>query len=183
MLDPLILRAISICFGLLLLLAAVHKFSAVHQFRAVLEDYQVMPRALTTIAARLIPLIEIALGAGWLMGFKPQMIALATAALLATYTSAIALNLLRGRTHISCGCGFGSRSSEDEQLSVWLVLRNSFLVAVALVAIVPTSSRTFGLIDYVTLVTTLIAGVLLYSAANQLLANGAAIGTWRNRHD
>jgi hypothetical protein len=35
----------------------------------------------------------------------------------------------------------------------------------------------------VTLVAGLLAIVLLYGAANQLLSNGAAIGSWRHRHD
>jgi hypothetical protein len=34
-----------------------------------------------------------------------------------------------------------------------------------------------------TLVAGMLAVVMLYGATNQLLSNGAAIGTWRNRHD
>ena len=57
------------------------------------------------------------------------------------------------------------------------------LSGAALTATVPASGRSIGLVDYVTLVAGLLATVLLYGAANQLLSNGAAIGTWRNRHD
>jgi hypothetical protein len=53
----------------------------------------------------------------------------------------------------------------------------------ALAATLPASERSFGAVDYVTLVAGLLAMVLLYGAANQLLNNNAAIGTWRNRHD
>ena len=77
----------------------------------------------------------------------------------------------------------GSHAGRDQQLSWGLVMRNSLLIMAALTATLPASGRTIGFVDYVTLVAGLLAIVLLYGAANQLLSNGAAIGTWRNRHD
>jgi len=183
MLDPLILKAISIGFGLLFLLAAVHKFSTAQQFRVILEEYQVMPRILAGPLARIVPLVEVILSIGWFTGFRPGLVATASAVLLAVYTSAIGINLLRGRIHIGCGCGVAGSSDGDQQLSSGLLIRNSILIAIALVAAIPTAVRSFGVVDYVTLGTTLLASALLYAGANQLLANGAAIGTWRNRHD
>lgn len=183
MLDPLILKVISIGFGLLFLLAATHKFSTAQQFRVILEEYQVMPRALAGIAARVVPLVEVMLSIGWFTGYRPQLVAFSSAALLAIYTSAIGINLLRGRVHIGCGCGVAGSSDGDQQLSSGLLLRNSILIGIALVAAIPATARPFGVVDYVTLGATLLASALLYLAANQLLANGAAIGTWRNKHD
>jgi hypothetical protein len=183
MLDPLVLKVISIGFGLLFLLAAIHKFSTAQQFRVILEEYQVMPRALAGSVARIVPLLEVMLSIGWFTGYRPQLVALSSAALLAIYTSAIGVNLLRGRIHIGCGCGVAGSSDGDQQLSSGLILRNSVLIAIALVAVIPTTVRGFAVIDYITLATTLLASALLYLAANQLLANGAAIGTWRNKHD
>jgi hypothetical protein len=77
----------------------------------------------------------------------------------------------------------GASAGRDQQLSWGLVARNSILIIAALTATLPASERTIGFVDYVTLVAGLLAIVLLYGAANQLLNNGAAIGTWRNRHD
>jgi len=183
MLDPLILKGISIGFGLLFLLAAIHKLSTAQQFRVVLEEYQVMPQALAGPVARVVPLLELLLSIGWFAGYRPEQVAISSAALLAVYTSAIGINLLRGRIHIGCGCGVAGSADDDQQLSSGLLIRNSALIGLALVATVPTTSRSFSVIDYVTLGTALLAGVLLYLAANQLLANGAAIETWRNKHD
>jgi hypothetical protein len=183
MLDPLILRIISIGFGLLFLLAAVHKFSTAQQFRVIVEEYQVMPRVLAGPVTRIVPLLEVLLSIGWIAGYRPELVAISSAALLTMYTSAIGLNLLRGRIHIGCGCGVGGSSDGDQQLSSGLILRNTILIAIALVAAIPVTARPFAVLDYVTLGTTLLAGTLLYAGANQLLANGAAIGTWRNKHD
>jgi hypothetical protein len=77
----------------------------------------------------------------------------------------------------------GTSAGRDQQLSWGLVARNAILIMAALTATVPISERAIGLLDYVTLVASLLAIVLLYGAANQLLNNNAAIGTWRNRHD
>jgi hypothetical protein len=183
MLDPLILRIISIGFGLLFLLAAVHKFSTAQQFRVILEEYQVMPQALAGPVTRIVPLLEVLLSIGWFTAYRPELVAISSAALLTMYTSAIGLNLLRGRIHIGCGCGVGGSSDNDQQLSSGLILRNAILIAIALVAAIPVTARLFAVLDYVTIGTTLLASALLYAGANQLLANGAAIGTWRNKHD
>ncbi len=183
MLDPLILKAISSGFGLLFLLAAVHKFSTAQQFHVILEEYQVMPRILAGPLARIVPLAEIVLSIGWFTGFRPGLVATVSAILLAVYTSAIGINLLRGRIHIGCGCGVAGSAEGDHQLSSGLLLRNSILIAIALLAALPITVRSLGIVDYITFGTTLLASALLYAGANQLLANGAAIGAWRNRHD
>ena len=110
-------------------------------------------------------------------------VALASAGLLGAYTTAISINLFRGRIHIDCGCGMASTAGRDQQLSWGLVARNIVLIVAALAATLPATERAIGMVDYVTLVAGLLAIVLLYGAANQLLSNGDAIGTWRNRYD
>jgi hypothetical protein len=183
MLDPLVLKLVSIGFGLLLLLAGVHKLTALPKFRATLTAYEIMPGALIAPASILVPIVEAILGAAWLLNLEPTLVAITTAALLTSYLSAIAINLLRGRIHIDCGCTMGASAGREQQLSWGLVARNAILIVAALAATVPTSERAIGFVDYVTLVAGLLAIVLLYGAANQLLNNNAAIGTWRNRHD
>ena len=183
MLDPLVLKLVALGFGLLFLLAAVHKLTDFQTFRATFSAYEILPRVLIAPASILVPAIETLLGSAWLLGIQPGFVAIASALLLAAYTSAIAINLLRGRIHIDCGCTMGAAAGRDQQLSWGLVARNSILVMAALTATVPATERAIGLVDYVTLVAGLLAIVLLYGAANQLLNNGAAIGTWRNRHD
>lgn len=183
MLDPLILKIISLGFGLLFLLAALHKLAAPEQFRVVLREYQLLPGALVAPLALVVPSIEILLGAGWLLASSHAALAIASASLLGIYTLAIAINLLRGRVHIGCGCGVAGTNDKDQPLSAGLVVRNFVLLLASLAALMPAASRPFGFIDYMTLVTAVLASVLLYVASNQLLGNNAAIGTWRNNND
>ncbi len=183
MLDPLVLKLVSIAFGLLFMLAAVHKMTARQEFRAALAAYRLLPDALIAPLSIIVPICEALLGAAWLLAFEPVLVALASAVLLAAYTAAIAINLLRGRIHIDCGCGMASSAGRDQQLSWSLVARNCILIVAVLTATLPAGERAIGVVDYVTLIAGLLAIVLLYGAANQLLNNGAAIGTWRNRHD
>ena len=117
MLDPLILQLVSICLGLLFLLAAVHKLTALERFRATLAEYQLLPTAIVAPASLIVPLVEGILGAAWLLGIWSVSVAFASAALLGAYTGAIGINLLRGRVHIDCGCGMARSAGSDQQLS------------------------------------------------------------------
>ena len=103
MIDPLIVRAVSLALGLLLLGAAWHKLVSARQFAAVVEDYQLLPRVLAPSFARTLPVVEVLLGLGWISGIAIPLVAPATAVMFGIYTMATAINLLRGRVHISCG--------------------------------------------------------------------------------
>lgn len=185
--DPLIAKAVCTGFGGLLLLAARHKFVTLQQFRAVLADYRVLPVPLVTPVAWTVPAIELLIGSSWLLacaGYLPVMVAaLATTLLLALYTLAMAINLLRGRRHISCGCGLASSATDGQLLSWWLIARNGVLMGVALAAGLPLSARALNIADYATLAALLLSAALLYIAAAQLLRNRAAIAAWRQGHD
>lgn len=183
MIDPLIGRAISAAFALLLLLAAWHKVTAGERFVATLGEYRLLPATWTRPVARLLVLVEGVLGLAWLTGLAPGWIAALTAALLGAYALAIAINLGRGRVHIGCGCGLGAASGDDPSLSWWLVARNLALGAVAMTAVLPASQRELGLLDWLTLVFAVLACVALYSGASQLLRNGAAMASWRKSRD
>lgn len=180
--DPLIDLAVALAFALLLGTASWHKVSNIDGFRDALRDYRLLPDALLAPAARVLPVGEAALAVGWLAGTPQQPVACATAALLSMYALAIAINLLRGRVHIGCGCGFGG-SSKDQPISWWLVLRNLLLVAAALVVLLPTNGRALGGLDWATLAAALVASVLLYAGAGQLLDNRSAMQSWRRTRD
>jgi len=183
MLDPLILKAISIGLGLMFLLAGFHKLSDGAKFRITLLEYQVMPDSLVGPASRIIPIIEILLGGAWLFGwYQAGLVAVGSAGLLAVYAFAISLNLYRGRVHFDCGCGFGGKRDDEQYLSGGLVIRNGVLIVAALATLLPSTNRELAFADYMTLGAALLAMVLLFGAANQLLANRAAINTWRKGH-
>lgn len=183
--DPLFVKWASAAFAGLLLLAARHKLASPAVFRAVLLDYRLLPEALVSPAAWLIPAIELLLAAAWMGTWagavSPAASGTATAALLAAYTLAIALNLLRGRRYVSCGCGLSGDGGEH--LSWGLVWRNILLVAATLLAASPAAVRDIGAGDYAVLAAALLASLLLYVAGLQLLRNGRAIASWRRGSD
>ena len=180
LLDPLILKVISTGLGLMFLVAAYHKLSEAMQFRITLLEYQVIPEALVAPASRVIPIIELLLGGAWLLGYyRDGLTATGSALLLGVYALAIGINIQRGRVHFDCGCGFGGKSDNEQYLSGGLLIRNIVLIAAALVTLIPAAPRMIGFSDYLTMLAALLAGALLFGAANQLLANRAAIDTWR----
>lgn len=182
MLDPLIVKALSIGLGLMFLCAAWHKLSDVAAFRVTLLEYQLLPESLATPASRIIPIVEILLGSSWLLSFYGHsMTAIGSSALLGIYAFAIAINLYRGRVHFDCGCSFGGKADGEQFLSGGLVARNLVLIAAALATLSPTATRNFTLGDYATLVAVLLAATLLFAATNQLISNRATINTWRKR--
>lgn len=183
MIDPLFTRLIAIGLGLLLAAAAWHKLASFERFVAVLRDYELLPPSLTRSAAAAVVFTEAALAIGWLGGFMSSRVAAVTAGMLLVYGAAIAVNLLRGRVHISCGCGLGEISGGARLLSWSLVLRNALLAGIALLPLLPPAPRPLHPVDWATLATAAIAGVLLHFGTAQLLKNSAAIEKWRNPSD
>ena len=184
MLDPLIIKAISVGMGVMFLVAAYHKLAEGPNFRVTLLEYQLLPEFLVSPMSRVLPLVELLLGGSWLLAFYQQsMTAIGSAILLGTYAVAIGINLMRGRHYIDCGCGFGGKSDSEQFLSGGLVMRNLILMALALITLFPVAERTLGFGDYATLAATLFATTLLFGASNQLIANRASINTWRKGND
>ncbi len=179
MVDPFLLRFVSLGFALLFLLTSVHKLTGFEDFQAALTDYRLIPSGLVRLTAYLIPMMEVSLALGWLFAVQIQIVAYASAGLLAAYGLAMGINLLRGRVHIGCGCGFGGALQHDQQLSVGLVLRNVGLASIALIVTLPGSQRELGAGEYMMLLSAVVVSALLYASVSQLFQNSAAIHSWR----
>ncbi|MEX0708032.1 MAG: MauE/DoxX family redox-associated membrane protein [Woeseia sp.] len=180
--DPLFVKAASIGFAMLLLLAARHKLVKFAAFKEILREYRLLPETIVTPAVCAIVSAEILIALAWLAtwtGTASAMIAAgSTVGLLGTYSFAIAFNLLRGRRYVSCGCSLSEAGGE--YLSWGLVLRNGVLICVALIAMLPATPRVTGIGGYATIAMALLASALLYTAGAQLLRNAAAIRTRRH---
>ena len=181
MIDPLIARVIGCGFAVLFIGAAWHKLSAPERFAAILRDYQLLPAFLIRPLTFLIPAIELTLVLGWISGLATWITAITSAALLATYALAIAINIVRGRIYIDCGCGFGASGGEEQALSSSLVTPNILLIGVALLSLVPTTARGLGITDLVIIFASVLIAILLYASSEQLIQNRAAIVTWRGK--
>ena len=125
---------------------------------------------------------ELLLAVAWLTGHATAAAPL-TALLLAVYALAMALNLLRGRVYIGCGCSLGGSPASDTPLSWWLVMRNLLLSGLALLGAVPTTGRTLVTHDRLTVVLATLACIILFAGASQLLKNRAGMAAWRRPRD
>ncbi|RLB44820.1 MAG: methylamine utilization protein MauE [Deltaproteobacteria bacterium] len=172
MIDPVI--ELSLCFALVLLFAAAawHKVSDRMRFGAVVRAYNLLPSWLVAPATRLLPLLEASIAIGLLYPPTRRAAALAGVPLLVLYTTAISVNLARGRREIDCGC---FAASARVPLSNWLVVRNAVLIGAACLLLMPVRARTLVWIDGLTVVTTLITLSLLWAAGQRLAQTGPAL--------
>lgn len=119
---------IAASLALLLGLSGLQKIRRFDAFRSVLAQYEVFPSALSTPAAALVVAAELVVP---VLCFMSVVAALGlAAALLSGYAIGIAINLLRGRTHIDCGCSVTAQT--DQRIHWAMVWRNAVLVCGAL---------------------------------------------------
>ncbi len=178
MVDPVLQQILALALALLFLHAAWHKWRSGLRFEAQLAEYRVLPEGLVHVGARLLMLLEFAVALGLVLPAFRQPAALLAAGLLALYATAMAVNLIRGRHHIDCGCG-----DTPQLLSVWLVLRNLFLVAAALVSALPAAPRAPATLDLMLGLLAISALILTWLMLEQLLANASLLREWRQSRD
>jgi len=164
-------------FALLLGTAAWRKFSDFGTFNGVVAEYRIVPQALLRPTGVVVAGAEALLAVLWLAApwhaDAANAAAIGTAALMAGYGAAIAANLVRGRSWIDCGCGGG------DQLTWGLVARNAVLAGLAAATLVSRSPGSPDWGDVAVSAPVLVVGTLLYLATGALLANSAAMRTWR----
>jgi hypothetical protein len=90
--------------------------------------------------------------------------------LMAMFTAAIAVNLVRGRVSIDCGCGGAS----GQQLSPGLVLRNLLVMAGLVLAMAAPLQGRVGA-TLIGVIGASLALIALYFTANQLMTNFQAL--------
>ncbi len=172
--DPFLAILVHGVLGLLLLASAQHKLRDAAGFAQAVEDYRLLPAALVTPAAALLALAEIVAGlaALWPWGLVGRAGLAGAAALLTLYAGAIAINLLRGRRSIDCGClAFGKTGQPIHPL---MVVRNLLLAAIAIVvATADLSARPLLWLDWFGLAFAVAATALLYSIMEAALPRQA----------
>ena len=116
--------AIRTVVALVFLDAAVGKMRAWTVFQGVLANYRLIRALLIPAVAYALPPAEAAVGAALLTGTFSPWAEAAAAALLLVFAFAMAVNLMRGRRHIDCGCFQGTL----KQTLRWsLVARNGVI--------------------------------------------------------
>lgn len=132
----------AIATGLLVLVfarALLHKLTDLTGFRATLAEYRLLPAGSDGIAAIALIAAEGVVMVGLLLPFARPLGHAGSALLLLAYGSAMAVNLLRGRQRIDCGCG-----GAGQNLSWALVGRNVALVGAALATATVPVALTLG---------------------------------------
>jgi hypothetical protein len=171
--DPAIQLSCRLGLALLFVLATAHKLRDFAAFRSQLAAYRIVPDGLVLPLAALLPGIETAIAVALLTSATAATAALAAAVLLTVYSSAIAVNLVRGRTDIDCGCG-----AAGTKLSTALVARNAVATLVALGAAAPVAARDLLWPDALTVLGGVASGILLFHAAGIAGANRLASAGW-----
>jgi hypothetical protein len=116
--------------ALVLLAAGLAKLASWREFIEVVRNYEILLAGLSRLFGRWLPVVEVIVAIGMLAGLLMPWPALAAIVLFLMFGSAIAINLLRGRRDISCGC-FGPQ--RDHHLTWGLVMRNVMLAGLAAV--------------------------------------------------
>ena len=178
-LDPVLRLTLCGALALLFLVAAIHKLRDLRGFRRAVREYALLPPSWLTWTPVAVAAVELTLAMGLVLPWAGPVPGLAGAAVLALYTSAIAINLYRGRRHIDCGCA-GPAGSVP--IGRGLVVRNAVLIAAALACTVPAAPRSLVWLDAVTVCGGIVALALLYAAADVGLANAARLQTLATDH-
>lgn len=166
--------AFSVSFTLRILLAFIflcgawHKISNTHQFVAQFHAYRLLPEPVLPAVTYALILIEVYLAVslpilGWL---SSSFIA---ATLLTLYALAMAINLVRGRFYLDCGCGGPAKFSQP--ISWALVIRNGVLAIIAVVTTLPLAARALSPLDFSTMGLASTAAILMYCSIEQAILN------------
>ena len=148
--------------------AALHKLRGFADFRVALADYRLVPWWASGLAARGVVAAELA-SAVLLVSPMARPFGFASAAgLLALYTAAIGVNLLRGRSDIDCGC-FGP--AHRAPLGGALVARNAGLGVLAVAGLLPVAARPLVALDALTAAGGVLLLALLHASVNRLIEN------------
>jgi hypothetical protein len=165
--DPVLILTVSYTLAMVFAASAWTKIADIGNFEAAVVNYRLLPAAVVKVFARALPMVEAAAAIGLLIARTRLTSTLVLLGLLAVFTAAIAANLIRGRRDIDCGC-FGP--ALKQRLSAWLIVRNATLIAAASMALLPAAKRNPTALDWSTVCFAVTAFVLIYAAANFLIA-------------
>lgn len=175
--DPVLTLAVRLTMAGVFLTGGLHQWRDRAMFAAVVEGYGLLPRPLVAPVALLLPVCEITTGLLLLWPSTGTLGAFAGLWILCGVSAAVAINLLRGRRDIDCGCG---GASGDQTLSWALVARNGVLGGLLGVGALSASPRTLAVLDVCVALFAGLAALGLYAASNQLLANAPRLQALRD---
>jgi hypothetical protein len=151
--------AVRTLLALVFLTAALGKARHRLAFQGVLANYRLLPDFAVQPMSFVLPPLEAAVGAALLCSPSPWP-PLAAAGLLLMFAAAMAINLVRGRRHIDCGC---FQSALRQTLTWRLVARNAALIALLALPLVTHAAAPAGMAGLEGLLTGSVLFLLLQS--------------------
>jgi hypothetical protein len=170
--DPAVALGVRAALALLFATAAWHKLRDRGAFAAIVSAYRLVPERAVAAATVAIAAAEALVATLMVLPGPRTAAALGAAALLALYSSAIAVNLARGRRTIDCGCGaLGARQPIGE----WMLVRNGFVAAAAALTVQPVAARALVWVDWLTVAGAVAVAVAVWSATHGLAAAASRV--------
>ena len=125
--HPWLAFAFRLYIGGLFIYASMYKINYASEFAQTIASYRIVPWFAVNFMAVVLPWLELLCGILMVAGVRLKAAAAVIATLLAMFTLAIIVNLLRD-SEISCGCFH----TIEDPISWWTVLRDSAWVAMTL---------------------------------------------------
>ena len=165
--DPVLSWTFSADAAAIFALSATLKLRDLDLFEAAVRDYWILPSWAVKPFSRCAPVMELAAAAGiafpWSRGWAGAVLV----GLLCVFSAAIAINLLRGRRELECGC---CGAAMRQHLSGLLLWRNGGLALLVGLAMGPVNARPVGALDLFIIMAGGASLMLLYASANYLIA-------------
>ncbi len=176
MTDPVLFYAASAALACVLLLGVLEKLKDMAGFAGAVAAYEILPTGLGAAFAWGYVLAEALAGALLLTPSSQGVGAALALAVLGLATAGVAVNLVRGRRDIDCGCGgpaFRGAATRGAGLSWWMVLRNALLAlwTLPVFAAAHGASRSLQWADAASVFGLAMSAVALYFTVNHLLAS------------
>jgi hypothetical protein len=165
MIDPVVNLLIALAFVIVFGSGAALKLRAPAVFMATLADYRLVPQALLYLVVLLVVGMEVVVTAGLIWPATRAAAGVLGAGVMLLYGAAIAINLVRGRREIDCGC-----SLQRRPIGRWMVVRNLVCAGALLVLTLPIAPRELGAGDVATIGAALLVLASLYGSLGLLLS-------------
>jgi len=127
--SPLVSIAFRLALGGIFVYAGAVKSQDPGGFAQAIYNYRILPGSLINPVALILPWVEMVVGGALILGVWIQGATLLVCGLLATFASALFLNLMRG---IDVDCGCFSTASSGTGNAVWYLFRDLALLAMGL---------------------------------------------------
>lgn len=166
MIDPVLnVGAVVILFALFAT-SSFEKLKDLETFKNVLDGYKLVPLAVLTPVALVIPVLELASALSLVLEATRSFGLVMAGGLLSVYSLVIGLSVMRGLHGIDCGCG-----TDHVPISWALLMRNVFVLALPVIAFLPIAQRQYGWLDIGLTAFLVIFGIAAYSLVNVLIKN------------